>query len=106
MRPFNTSATDTCDCDFVPIVRMTLECSQCEIERVEKEDREFEATRRKNFQNKWKNSTLFERLEMHSKPKLLILARRKKLKVTTRTLKGDLLEMLKDTLVHNDFPIK
>lgn len=57
------------------------------------------------FNNKWKNSNAEEKLDFYGKKKILILAKKYKIKGAYKMKKDELINILKNNVTDNDFPI-
>ena len=61
---------------------------------------------KKEFNNKWKKSTPSEKLRFYGLKKLYRLAKKKKIKGRSKMNKNELINNLKDIVIHEDFPIR
>jgi hypothetical protein len=66
----------------------------------------FDCSKKHEFNNKWKNTTPQEKLDLYGSKKLQILAKNKKIKGYSKYKKHELIVILSPLVNENDFPIK
>ena len=59
-----------------------------------------------SFSAKWINSSPIQKLSLYGKEKLLILAKNKNINIPRNIKKGELINILSNSISENDFPIK
>jgi hypothetical protein len=66
----------------------------------------YECCKKDEFNNKWKNATPQQKLDLYGIEKLKILAKNKKIKGYSKYKKHELINILLLLVNENDFPIK
>jgi hypothetical protein len=90
---------------FYSTVSGNDECSNCNEEKQKLINKKNKDDMKKEFTNRWCNSTSSEKLNFYGKKKLLLLAKKKGIKGCCNMLKSELIEKLSQIVNKDDFPI-
>jgi len=103
----NCNSCKSCDQQmFYNSVTEKTECNNCINVAGQIKEKEKVIDQKKLFLGKWKTSSPSEKLLFYGKPKLLVLARNKKIKDRSKMTKYELINALSHLVTDSDFPIR